>query len=42
MFQTDGKILVVVLVLAVIFIGIVGYLVNIDLRIRKFKKKDNK
>ena len=37
----SGKIYVVVCVLAVIFVGIVIYLINLDRKIRKLEKEQN-
>ncbi len=37
--RANGKIYVVVLVLTVIFIGIVGYLIAIDRKLRKLEKE---
>ncbi len=39
--REDGKIYVVVLVLAVIFAGIIGYLVYLDRKITKLEKQHN-
>lgn len=38
--RSDGKIYVVILVVALIFLGILLYLSSIDLRVRKLEKKD--
>ena len=38
--RSSGKIYVVVLVIAVIFIGLVIYLFSIDKRVSKLEKKD--
>jgi CcmD family protein len=36
----DGKFFVVVAVMAVLFLGIVAYMVSLDLKIKKLEKKD--
>ncbi|MES2515698.1 MAG: CcmD family protein [Bacteroidota bacterium] len=38
-FRRDGKIYVVITVLAIIFICLIGYLVSIDLKLRKLENK---
>lgn len=38
-FRADGKIYVVILVLATIFVGIIAYLIRIDRKITKLEKK---
>ena len=40
--RSEGKIYVVVGVLSIIFIGIVVYLISIDKKVTKLKKKINK
>jgi CcmD family protein len=40
MWHTNGKIYVVVAVLAVIFVGIVVYLITLDRKLRKLEKRD--
>lgn len=40
MFNTSGKYNVVVAVLAIIFIGLVVYLVRLDLKLRKLEDKE--
>lgn len=37
--RADGKIYIVVLVLATIFAGIIAYLIRLDLKISKLEKK---
>lgn len=39
-FRTDGKIYVVVLVLATIFAGIIAYLIRLERKISKLEKED--
>ncbi len=38
--RSEGKIFVVILVIALIFIGISIYLISIDLRVRKLENRD--
>lgn len=39
--RSSGKIYVVVIVIAVIFLGIIAYLFSIDRRVKKLEKKDD-
>jgi uncharacterized transporter YbjL len=39
-FRRDGKIYVVITVLAIIFICLIGYLISIDLKLRKLENKN--
>ena len=41
-FRNEGKIYVVIAVIAVIFIGLVVYLISIDRKVSKMEKKLNK
>ncbi len=38
--RENGKIYVVVLIIAIVFIGLAGYLFNLDRKISKLEKKD--
>lgn len=38
--RSSGKIYVVVIVIAVIFVGLIAYLFSIDRRIKKLERKD--
>lgn len=39
-FRSEGKIYVVIAVLAITFICLIGYLVYIDIKLRRLEKKD--
>ncbi len=38
--RENGKIYVVVIIIAIVFIGLAGYLINLDRKISKLEKKD--
>ncbi len=38
--RENGKIYVVVVIIAIVFIGLAGYLINLDRKISKLEKKD--
>ena len=38
--RANGKIYVVVIIMSIIFVGIGGYLINLDRKISKLEKKD--
>ena len=38
--RENGKIYVVVVIIAIVFIGLAGYLINLDRKIGKLEKKD--
>lgn len=40
--RSDGKIWVVVGVIAIIFTGIIGYLINLDKKIKKLEEEKQK
>ncbi len=39
-FRSDGKIYVVISVISIIFICLIGYLIYIDMKLRKLEKKN--
>lgn len=39
-FRSEGKIYVVIAVLAIIFICLIGYLIYLDIKLRRLEKKD--
>lgn len=39
-FRSEGKIYVVIAVLAIIFVCLVAYLISIDVKLKKLEKKD--
>jgi uncharacterized membrane protein YdbT with pleckstrin-like domain len=39
MFRSEGKIYVVITVISIIFVCLIGYLIYIDLKLRKLEKK---
>lgn len=38
--RSNGKIFVVVAVIALVFIGVVGYLIHLDQKVKKLEKED--
>jgi uncharacterized membrane protein YdbT with pleckstrin-like domain len=40
-FRSEGKIYVVITVISIIFVCLIGYLIYIDMKLRKLEKKDN-